>query len=220
MPGETKTDKDTKQTEGETKTDENGDGAGSEVDVEAIVKSAVTAATEAANTTADKRINQFIEKFEKSQPKGEGDDDGSKDQGQDAANRALEERLTRTQRKLLTAAVRDEVKRLDEPVQATALQMAKAVTDRMTITDDMDEDEIAVEVVTLVEEQLDTAKETFETALREDYKSRGLLKDDDGDGGGQGPKDGDDGTSKTDPVKQMEAGAEAAKKHFGTDKKE
>ncbi len=219
---DTKTDDDKKKAEAEAEAKKkaaagSGDGSGNgepkEIDVESIVKQAVDAATEAANTTADKRINQILERLEpasKKEPEKKDDDPAA------AAIAKVEERLSKTQRRLLTAAVRDEVKRLDPSVQSVAREMAKSVTDRMTITDDMDEDETAVEVVALIESQLDSAKETFETELRDDLKSRGLLKDEDKGNGSQGPKGGDDGSSDEDAKKQYEAGAAAAKERFKT----
>lgn len=211
---DTKTDDEKKaeaEAEAKKKAAESGDGNGDagDIDVESIVKQAVEAATEAANTTADKRINQILDRLEPAKPEPKKDEDPGA-----AAIAKVEERLTKTQRRLLTAAVRDEVKRLDPSVQTVAREMAKAVTDRMTITDDMDEDEAAVEIVALIETQLDTAKETFETELRDDLKSRGLLKDEDKGNGSQGPKGKDDGSSEDDAKKQYEAGAAVAKERF------
>ena len=207
--------------EGDDDEDQSGSSSIDDETLKKVVEAAVTKATEAANSTADKRINQILDRIE-----GRG---GKADppKGEETPDQVLAERFQKTQRKLLKVAIRDEVRRLDADVQPIALKLAQKAADRMTITEDTDEDQVATDLISEIEEQLKEARETFGKAVRDDLKSRGLLKDDDGEDDGEGKKGSDgqppkaskEGDEKTDPMKLMEEGKAVAEARFGTGQK-
>ena len=105
--------------------------------------------------------------------------------------------------------------RFDSPAERkAALRLAKQLAEARGLSRDEDEDEVAAEIVDVVEKTLTEVREHYEAALRGDLEQRGLLRE--SSGTGQPTKQGSGGNAGPSPTELFKQGQKLAQEMFGS----